>query len=242
MDRDEEYRLVKLAQRADAQSASEQEKRDGQDAKVALVKQHERALFKIAVRTRSRSESKDDLYQWAVYYFLECLKTFDPKFGYRLSTYTYNHVRLRVRSIAWRHGPVHLPPNARKTNLEACNQAFRLSSITGENFDRVEQQLGYADPEDFEDKEHRELLKWAMSKLDERSRRVLELRLDGWIFSRIGRHFCITRARAQQIEKDAVQRVTEHITRRAAQRNTKRLIHAAQLDGSISSLYNTPDP
>jgi RNA polymerase sigma factor (sigma-70 family) len=195
MDRQTEYELIDQAQAGNEQ------------AKLALIDQHTRALWKMARSTRARGETLEDLYQWAVLFFLEAVQKFKAVFNVRLSTFSYQHVRQRVYGVAWRSGVIHLPNQAKKTDAGKCDLAMRLSGITDGNFKFVERHLSCPPPVALEDGEERALFYAALARLPNRLRHVLELRLSGLTLGAVGDELGVSKERVRQIENEGIQRL-----------------------------------
>lgn len=204
MDQKTERQLIQRAQAGE------------QDAIDALVAQHDRKLWHIARHTRARGETADDLHQHAVVFFLLSVQKYNlrDKRQVRLSTWTYSYVQRRVRNVAWRSGIVHLPPNAKATDLDAMNRALNgPSGIVPENEQRVasamarSKQRSHAYPADFELREHRRIFYWAVKQLPERMQGIIEKRLAGETLEHVARYYCITRERVRQLQEKAEQRI-----------------------------------
>ncbi len=174
------------------------------DAADALLTQHTRAMWRIVCHTRSRSEMKEDLYQWACLFFLQSIQRYNlrDKRRVRLSTWTYGYVQMRVRAAAWRHGLVHLPPNATKTDPQATDRVMKHIC-----FGIHEDTACLAHDGDaalLDDREEHLLLHEMIQRLPQKLREVIEWRLAGRTLSDVGMILGLTKERIRQIEEEAI--------------------------------------
>jgi RNA polymerase sigma factor (sigma-70 family) len=190
VDRAAEHLLIARAQGGDQQATAQ------------ILDQHRLALWRIVNRISSRGETRDDLFQWAVVYFLQCLASFDPSRSSNFLAWYYNLVQNSVRHQAWSSGVIHLPRHARKTDAEACGAAFGIGPITYKNARYVEPAAGPA-PDRLEHSELLQTLSAAIDRLPPELKEIIQLRLAGCTQPEIGLLKNLTKQRIQQLERRA---------------------------------------
>lgn len=203
MTREEEYRLVKLAQAGDREAAG------------ALLEQHRWALLGMAKNSKARGMDFDDRLQTARLMFLESLQKFDPQCGIRLSTFTYRYVLMRLRSVALYSGVIHLRYYARKHFPELADRAMHVGQLK-ETSPAVARESSLLREHEFPDLDGD--LRWravqaAMQEIPERNRQIIQARLEGKTLLQIGAMLGISKERVRQLEGDALGMIRRRATK-----------------------------
>lgn len=196
MDKDDEYRLIRLAQAGDRDAAGE------------LIVQHHWKLVGIARRTKARGLDFDDKYQLACLYFLKSLQKFDCRRGVRLSTYTYSFIEMNVRRDAYCIGFFKLNPNAKKAFSEEARAAMSpLHSLNIES-PGIMAKLAISDAAcDLDDREEQAVVLQELDRLPTREKLVVRWRMRGLTFRQIAVMLDVTYQRVKQIEAAAIKRI-----------------------------------
>jgi len=208
MDIKEEYRLIRRA------------KRNDQAAWKALIEQHERFVYKAAMRTTARGLEREDLRQigWAA--FVKCVQDFDISMGRRLSTYAYRIIQQKMYQAAQQHGMIFLPHGAMKTSPEHVHFAYNtldsLDRLVGE--DQRPRGDFLADDHDFMEDIDRKIICDrvfnSVRKLPPRERSVIRRRMAGHTLRAISLDMNICRERVRQIESSARARLKKNLGRK----------------------------
>ena len=179
------------------------------DARTAIVKAHERALWKIAIGTKSRGETREDLFQIAVSFFLEGLVKFETSRGLRLSTYTHHFVRTRLYGHALMSGIIRLPLSAKATDPIAVDRAMRhTSEFVADKSEATQHDDGQQLVDDADEFAR---VKAAVELLPLRLRAYVRLLLDGHEPKEIAAQWGLTKQRINQLQHDAINLLRWHL-------------------------------
>lgn len=206
-----ERRLIEQAQAGD------------QDAMARLLRQHDRFIWKVAVRTRARGMDVEDLLQVGRMAMITAILKFNLSLGVKLTTFAYTIVCQRCQEAAFSQGVVRLPLCARAIDPEAANRAMgKRGEFISLDMPRAAEDdqpstWGERIPVDQDhvseicDAEERLHLRAAVERLPERERVIVERRLAGETLRAIGDSDGVVKERIRQLEQRAWARLREWI-------------------------------
>lgn len=209
MDRETERALIRRAQDGD------------QQAKMTLLDQHNRWIWKTAIGTKARGLERDDLLQIGRMAFLVALDQFDFSFNVKLSTFAYRIVAQKVHQQAFQCGNIWLPGGARTTNQKAVDATFKVGAL--ENAEIFLHGRESIDLEKLCRAEDITSVRLAVARLPERERQIVGWRMEGKTLKEIGEMLGLVRERIRQIELVAHKLIAEWIDEATQRPRAERL-------------------
>jgi RNA polymerase sigma factor (sigma-70 family) len=198
MDRDEEYRLIGLAQAGD------------REAMGTLLAQHDRGLRSMAVKVfnsrRPRGLDESDLQQIAAAEFIKCVREFDTSHGVRLTTFTYAFIPKRLQRAAYEQGLVRVPYSGRRTAPASAHRAIYRVSELSSPLHADDRRLRVADVwhKLVEDAEALRRIRQLIPELPDREWLVLQWWLEGVRMNDIAATMMVSKQRVFQLRNNAV--------------------------------------
>lgn len=195
LSRQRELQLIALAKAGDLQARS------------ALLTQYHWMLWRFAVKTKTRTEMAEDLYQEAVIAFFRSIELFNPRKKVRLTTYLYSRIPYILKRIAGEDGVIRVPEKCQRLSQYADN-AERASVVLSinEKLDITENTPG-DDPLARE----RELLHAEIQRLPEKERIVIRERIAGKTLQEIGDRLGIAREWVRKIQLRATYNLKQRL-------------------------------
>ena len=212
MDRKTERALISRAQAGD------------QQAKVILLEQHNRWIWKVAINTKARGIDRDDMLQIGRLAFLEAVSRFDLCYDVTLSTYAYKIVAQKVHMQAFQCGNIWLPNGARTTSQKSVDATFQVGAL--ENAELILRSRESGDLEKLCRAEDILAVRRAVELLPDRMRQIIEWRMNGQTLKEIGLRIGLVRERIRQIETEAMKILAGRLDAAGKRRGTPRIASA----------------
>lgn len=137
--------------------------------------------------------------------FWRCAVDFEPRFGWKFTTYAFNSLRQATKSILTKHhkhGFSRVPHRvASPTSIQAGGDNDYVDMLTQDNDDPAA---------NYEAIEVQELIEEALKHIPKREAfvlRVRHLQAEPWTLAMVGAELSVTRERVRQIEANAKQRL-----------------------------------
>lgn len=235
MSRDLELKLICKAQAGD------------EAAMLTLLAQHERFIYKVAIKTKARGLDVDDLLQVGRIAMIQSIRSFDPRFKAKLTTWAYRIIAQKCQCEAYSAGVIRLPQCARTIDPEAAawamqggmsldyekqssttnDQPTTLGALVPDRHDHVSEICA---------EEHRRRVRRAVKKLPPREQDIVNRRLAGETLKQIGDSQGVVKERIRQLESNAWARLRAWLAtpddkepkRKAKKRNWKSVVRGSR--------------
>jgi RNA polymerase sigma factor (sigma-70 family) len=229
MSRDLELKLIRKAQAGD------------ESAMLTLLAQHERFIYKVAIKTKARGCDVDDLLQVGRMAMIQSIRSFDPRFKAKLTTWAYRIIAQKCQCEAYSAGVVRLPLCAKTVDPEAAAWAMQGGmslDVTVSSTNDQATTLGALVPDAHNHvaeicaEEHRCRVRRAVRKLPPREQDIVTRRMAGETLKEIGDSQGVVKERIRQLEGNAWKKLREWLAtpedmepkRKAKRRNWKSVV------------------
>lgn len=196
-------------------------------AMEALLVQHNRWIWRTAVRAKTRSNAidHDDLVQIGRMAMIRAVRKFDLSLGNRLTTYAYTAVIKAVQSTCLQDGLIHLPGMVKHTQgykaggKDDVDRAWGAASLDYDRHDDTGRILGKDLPdtydmfEEIERGESIRLVRRLVAFLPDPEREIMTRRLAGETLQVIGDDFGLSKEWIRQMSARAIAMMRDDLNR-----------------------------
>lgn len=198
------------------------------DALAELIQRNRGLVFQAIFRYRGQAEQEchEDLIQAGDCALWRAAQKFDPARGLKFTTLAWHCVNNKVKAETQKHSTIYTPRicGVYDSQKRMARSVVRLDDKDEDGFghDLADSREATAESLAELDEELR-LFSWAMSRLPERRRAILQSRLAGRTLDDVGLSHGISKERVRQIEAEAIAGVKALVLARSGQHRSRRL-------------------